>query len=222
MHGEIMTKERLEKLIGEAEAGDAQAAYEVAEYHYGRCEYAEAFAWYVKTAGCEHPNPMVYFNIGYACQHGEGTETDLVSAFDFYEKAAAFGLPQALYNLAWFYQNGLVVKQDFAKARAYSGQAAKELSNLVCRLHEAEVREEERTRSHLEILRGLGETNAQWRALAEENARIREQLAEARVKKSIWKARATEYEKKIERLEAENRNMEELLLKAKCELERRN
>ena len=220
MHGEIMTKERLEKLTGEAEAGDAQAAYEVAEYHYGRREFEEAFAWYIKTAGCEHPNPMVYFNIGYDYQNGEGTGTDLVSAFDFYEKAAAFRLPQALYNLAWFYQNGLVVKQDFSRAREYSGQAAKELASLVCRLHEAEAREEELTRTHLEILRGLGETNAQWMALAEENAHIREQLAEARVKKSIWKARAAEYEKKIERLEAENRNMEELLLQAKCELER--
>ena len=130
MHGEIMTKERLEKLTGEAEAGDAQAAYEVAEYHYGRREFEEAFAWYIKTAGCEHPNPMVYFNIGYAYQNGEGTGTDLVSAFDFYEKAAAFRLPQALYNLAWFYQNGLVVKQDFSRAREYSGQAAKELASL--------------------------------------------------------------------------------------------
>lgn len=222
MKGEIMTGERLERLVGEAESGDAQAAYEVAEYHYGRCEYEEAFAWYIKTADCDHPNPIVYFNIGYAYQNGEGTGTDFVSAFDFYEKAAAFGLPQALYNLAWFYQNGLVVKQDFARAREYSRQAAKELAGLVCRLHEAEAREEKIRQGYLEAMQEFKDASSQWREVAEENARIRERLAETRVKKSIWKARAMEYEKKIEQLEAEKQNMEELLLKAKCELERRN
>ena len=220
MKGEIMTEARLEKLAKEAQAGDAQAAYEVAEYHYGRCEFAESFAWYIKTADCEHPNPMVYFNIGYAYQNGEGTGTDLVSAFDFYEKAAAFGLPQALYNLAWFYQNGLVVKQDFARARECSARAAKELAGLVDRLHEAEVREEKLRQSYLEAMREFKDASSQWREVAEENARIREKLCETRVKKCALKERAAEYGKKIEELEAENRNMAELLLKAQFELER--
>lgn len=219
MKCDVMTPARLEKLRGEGEAGDAQAAYEVAEYHYGRREFTEAFAWYVKAAGCDNPNPLVYFDIGYAYQNGEGTKTDLVSAYDFYEKAAARHLPQALYNLAYFYQNGIVVKQDFARAEEYSRQAARELADLVCRLHDAEAREEKMTQSYLEILRGLGEISSQWRAVAEENASIREQLSEAMVKKNVWKTRAEEYEKKAAQLEAENRSMAELLLKAQYELE---
>lgn len=220
MKGDVMTPEHLEKLRGEGEAGDAQAAYEVAEYHYGRREFTEAFAWYVKAAGCDNPNPLVYFNIGYAYQNGEGTKTDLVAAYDFYEKAAARHLPQALYNLAYFYQNGIVVKQDFARAEAYSRQAAGELANLMNRLHEAEAKEEMVMHSYQEILRGMGEISAQWQALAEENARIRERLSQERVKKSVWKMRMAACEKKIAKLEAENRNMEEMLLKAQYELGR--
>lgn len=220
MKRNIITAKQLERLCEEAEAGDAQAAYEAAEYYYGRREFEKAYAWYLKAAQCDDPNPMVYFNIGYACQNGEGTEVDLVSAYDFYEKAAARGLPQALYNLAYFYQNGLVVKRDCARAAEYSRRAAKELEKLVNRLHDAENREEKLLREHLEIMQSFEDTGAQWRAVAEENARVREQLAEARTKKNIWKSRAAEYEKKIRRLEAENRNMEELLLKAQYELER--
>lgn len=192
MSSKIVTRELLKKMREEAEAGDAQAAYEVAEYYYGRREFAKAFEWYIKTAQCENPNPVVYFNIGYAFQNGEGTEVDLISAYDFYEKAAARHLPQALYNLAYFYQNGLVVKQDFAKAEEYSRQAARELDRLVTRLHEAGCREE----------------------------RMIEQLAEAKVKKNVWKMRAAECEKKIARLEAENRSMADLLIKAQYELEK--
>lgn len=216
----VMTPERLEKLREDAEAGDAQAAYEIAEYHYGRREFTEAFAWYIKTANCENPNPLVYYNIAYACQNGEGTETDLISAYDFYEKAAARHLPQALYNLAYFYQNGIVVKRDYAKAEEYSRRAAQELADLVGRLHEAEVREEKLQQSFLEIMRGLGESSSQWKEVAEENARMREKLSGERVKKNFWRARAAEYENKIVRLEDEKRNMEELLLKAQYELER--
>lgn len=220
MKCEIITAQQLERLCEEAEAGDAQAAYEAAEYYYGRREFEKAFVWYLRAAQCEDPNPMVYFNIGYACQNGEGTEVDLVSAYDFYEKAAARGLPQALYNLAYFYQNGLVVKQDPVRAEEYSRRAAKELEKLVSRLYDAERREEKLVREHLEIMRSLEDTGAQWRAVAEENARVREQLAEARVKKNVWKSRVAECERKIARLEAENRNMEELLLRAQQELER--
>lgn len=220
MENIIITAERLEKLCEDAESGDAQAAYEVAEYYYGRREFEKAFEWYLKTAQCHNPNPMVYFNIGYAYQNGEGTETDLVSAYDFYEKAAARHLPQALYNLAFFYQNGLVVKQDFARAEEYSRQAARELANLVSRLHEAEVVEEKQLREHMEIMRSLEDINSQWRAIAEENARVRELLAGEKAKKEVWKKRAAEYEKKAARLEAENRNMAELLLKAQYELDR--
>ena len=220
MKCEIITAQQLERLCEEAEAGDAQAAYEAAEYYYGRREFEKAFVWYLRAAQCDDPNPMVYFNIGYACQNGEGTEVDLVSAYDFYEKAAARGLPQALYNLAYFYQNGLVVKQDPVRAEEYSRRAAKELEKLVSRLYDAERREEKLEREHWEIMRSLEDTGAQWRAVAEENAHVREQLAEARVKKNVWKSRAAECERKIARLEAENRNMEELLLRAQQELER--
>ena len=213
-----MTLELRNELCAEAEAGDAEAAYQMAEYYYGRQEFAKAYAWYVKTAQCENPNPVVYFNLGYACQNGEGTEVDLIAAFDYYEKAAEEHLPQALYNLAYFYQNGLVVKQDFAKAAEYSRQAARELEQLVSRLHEAEVREEKLRQKYQAFLDSLEKISSDWKEIAQENARLREQLAETRVTKSVWKMRAAEWEREKTRLEAENRSMAELLLKAQHEL----
>lgn len=69
-------------------------------------------------------------------------------------------------------------------------------------------------------MREFKDASSQWREVAEENARIREKLCETRVKKCALKERAAEYGKKIEELEAENRNMAELLLKAQFELER--
>lgn len=214
-----MTMEHLNTLCDKAQAGDAEAAYEVAEYYYGRREFNKAFEWYVQTAQCENPNPMVYFNLGYACQKGEGTDVDLISAFDYYEKAATQHLPQAFYNLAYFYQNGLVVKQDFVKAEEYSRLAAQEMAGLVNRVYKAEIREEKAMRKYSEIMQKLEDISSEWKSIAEENAHVREQLAEVKVKKSMWKLRAAECERKIERLEAENRNMAELLLKAQYELE---
>lgn len=214
-----MTMEYLNTLFAKAQAGDAEAAYEAAEYYYGRREFNKAFEWYVKTAQCENPNPMVYFNLGYACQKGEGTDVDLISAFDYYEKAAAKHLPQAFYNLAYFYQNGLVVKQDFVKAEEYSRLAAQEMADLVNRVYKAEIREEKAMRKYSEIMQKLEDISSEWKSIAEENAHVREQLAEIKIKKSMWKMRAAECERKIERLEAENRNMAELLLKAQYELE---
>lgn len=221
MKNHEMTSELLTKLCKEAEAGDAEAAFEVAEYYYRRREFTSAFEWYLKTARCENPNPMVYFNIGYAYQNGEGTEVDLLSAYDYYEKAAVRHLPQALYNLAYFYYNGLVVKQSFDKAEEYSRQALRELDELVTRLHKAEVREEKTMQNYLEILQSLEKTSSEWRAIANENAYIREQLAEAKAKESILEGRIAECKSTITQLKAENQSMAELLIKAQQELHRK-
>lgn len=217
-----MMPEHLRGLCEKGETGDADAAFAVAEYYYGRREYEQAYLWYEKASLGENPNPVVYFNLGYACQMGEGTQVDLISAYDYYEKAAAKHLPQALYQLAYFYQNGLVVRQDFQRARLCSRQAAKELAELVTRVHEAEIREEEAVKRSMEILRGLEQMNSKWRGLAQENGRLREQLAETKVREQGWRMDAEKWERKATLLEYENRNMKELLMQAQAELEKRN
>ena len=70
---------------------DAAACFEQAERYYAQKDYKQAFQWYQKTAACKDPNPVVFFNLGYALQFGEGTEVDIAAALDYYEKAASYG-----------------------------------------------------------------------------------------------------------------------------------
>lgn len=96
--------------------GGWESCFRTAERLYAQGAYEEAFAWYEKASALPDCNPIVFFELGYLYQHGEGVDSDNIEALKWYEKAASLGVPQAMYNLAYFYQNGLVVDQDIQRA----------------------------------------------------------------------------------------------------------
>lgn len=98
------------------QSGDWESCYRIAEHLYAQGDYQEAFSWYKKASVLPDCNPIVFFELGYLFQHGEGIDSDNIEALKWYEKAASLGVPQAMYNLAYFYQNGFVVDQDLQKA----------------------------------------------------------------------------------------------------------
>lgn len=122
-------------IIKRGKEGDADACYDIAEYYYLQKDYINAFEWYKATIKCKNPNPTAYFNLGYAYQYGEGTEKDMFAAFEAYQKAAEYNLPQALNNLAFFYEAGIVVSRDQAYADELCRKATQVLNNLQTELY---------------------------------------------------------------------------------------
>lgn len=118
------------KAAGELQSDHWEVCYRTAEHLYARSVYKEAFAWYKKASSFPDCNPIVFFELGYLYQHGEGVDLDCIEALKWYEKAASLGVPQAMYNLAYFYQNGLVVDQDIQKA----AQLLRDATSLMDRL----------------------------------------------------------------------------------------
>lgn len=101
---------------GNLQSDSWETCYRLAERLYSQGDCQEAFSWYMKASVLPHCNPIVFFELGYLFQHGEGVDSDNIEAYKWYEKAASLGVPQAMYNLAYFYQNGLVVDKDIQKA----------------------------------------------------------------------------------------------------------
>lgn len=118
-----------------AQAGSGDACFDLAEYYYAQKDYPHAFEWYQKAAAAPDPNPNAFFNLGYACQYGEGTPQDMIAAFDYYQKAAEQDLPQALNNLAYFYEAGIVVERDLEKADSLMRRATSVMNNLQTELY---------------------------------------------------------------------------------------
>lgn len=52
-------------------------------------------------------------------EHGIGVEKDMTQAFWMYRKAAERGLPDAMYHIASFYRNGVVVSQDSSREQEW-------------------------------------------------------------------------------------------------------
>lgn len=111
-----MNSIELQSLLENGDTDRWEVCYQIAEYYYEHQDYRLAFSWYVKAASLPDCNPIVYFEIGYFYQHGEGVDTDLAEAVSWYERAAENNVPQACYNLAYFYQNGLIVDKNPEKA----------------------------------------------------------------------------------------------------------
>lgn len=107
-----LDKETLKGLLDKGEKLNAAEAFLLAEHFYSLADYATAYHWYEVSAQKDNPPPMAYYYLGYACQNGCGVEVDQYAAFLWYQKAAKEDIPQAYYNLALFYQNGIVVNKD--------------------------------------------------------------------------------------------------------------
>lgn len=105
---EIQAKKQkeLEEAISKAEAGDAEAQYQLAlKYDFGRSNltvnHQKAAQWYQKAA--EQGHVKAQYNLGYLFQEGEGVQKDIHKAMYWFEKAAEQGFVDAYYNLGRFY-----------------------------------------------------------------------------------------------------------------------
>lgn len=125
----------MKDVIDKANQGDGDACFDVAEFYYAQKDFRKAFLWNKKASECAKPNPSSFFNLGYAYQYGEGTEMDMFAAFEAYQKAADLGVPQAMNNLAMFYETGIVVSRDLDKADDLCRAATKILNNLQTELY---------------------------------------------------------------------------------------
>ena len=107
-----------EKLLGEAQSGDAQAQCLVGiMYRTGRGvpqDLAEAAKWYKKAAEQGDVNAQRY--LGYVYLEGEGVPQDSVEAAKWYRKAAEQGDANAQCIMGLMYAEGQGVAQDFRSA----------------------------------------------------------------------------------------------------------
>lgn len=169
------TPRELQELMDQARNRDGDACYNLAELYYQKEDYEKAVFWYQEAASCKKVNPNVYFNLGFAYQHGEGVPKDMIAALDYYQKAAEFGVPQALYNLAYFYQNGLGVTQDFDKAAYYIRRASEEMSQIENQLYCLHMENEKLQKAQIEMMQTIKEKQRKCRETEEEkNAAYRE------------------------------------------------
>ena len=70
-----------------------------------------------KTAAVNDIAAQYYMAVCY--EQGIGTEKDMTQAFKMYRKAAERGLPDAMYHIASFYRDGVVVSQDTSKEKEW-------------------------------------------------------------------------------------------------------
>lgn len=133
-----------------AKGGDARASLLLANHYHDIGDAVTSFNWYVYTSKQEDVNPLVYFYLGYAYQYGEGTSIDMMEAFSMYKKAASYDVPQALYSLAYFYQNGIVVPKDKISAISYMKQATQKMDTLFLAQYDSNA-EKERLRVDVSI-----------------------------------------------------------------------
>ena len=104
----------IKELTAAAEAGDADAQYELGSEYYIKEDYAKAAEWYLKAA--EQGHAEAQYDIGTKYEDGEGVERDAAKAAEWYLKAAEQGHASAQLSIAVAYANGEGVKEDSVTA----------------------------------------------------------------------------------------------------------
>lgn len=167
---------QMAKLEDSAKSGDARAALALGNHFHDLGDFQSSFFWYCHALEQEGANPITYFYLGYAYQYGEGTAIDRMQALVMYQKAAEFDVPQALYSLAYFYQNGIVVPRDESMAQGYMKQATRKMDALY--ISQFDTREET-ANLRVQVLTGktiVDELQQRNEALAMENGNLSQQL----------------------------------------------
>lgn len=87
----------------------------------GKCGFKvdnnTALKWYLLAA--EHNNPVARYILGYKFMYGIGVEKNLPTAFTLFDKSYNGGYIDAAYYLGYFYEEGIVVKEDKHIAHNY-------------------------------------------------------------------------------------------------------
>ena len=110
----------------QARAGDVEAQYRLGEIYesgLGEAEIDEVMAitWYGKAA--EQGHVQAAFRLGRLLERQPGQADAAVAA---YSQASRAGLPEATYNLARLYRDGVGVERDLSRAAALYRQAYSE------------------------------------------------------------------------------------------------
>lgn len=222
--------------------GGWESCYRTAECLYAQGAYEEAFAWYEKASALPDCNPIVFFELGYLYQHGEGVDSDNIEALKWYEKAASLGVPQAMYNLAYFYQNGLVVDQDIQRA----ARLLRDATSLMDRLqlerdsydawraeHDAQLTETQRDAEEKRIrcenleLRNrelnidLSAAKRECQRLEQEGAQYKSSLQEAEKQRGILATRTTSAEDALRKEQETRKEVEFKAATIQSQLEER-
>lgn len=114
-----------------AQSGLAEAQCRIA-YHYKfgyglEQNYQEAFGWYYKALRHDSGEAMV--NIGNMYYYGRGTKQNYLLAFQCFQRCLGqkitFFQPYLCYRIAYMYQNGLGIEQDYVRALKFYRAATK-------------------------------------------------------------------------------------------------
>lgn len=125
-----MEQETLELLTGLAEAGDAEAMEQAADYYFYKTNkqklsketFDRIWSWYHTLA--EQGNGHAMAVIGAMYYEGVNIKQDYTRARQWYERAAAAGDVWGINNLGYCYYYGREVDVDDQKAWNYFGRAA--------------------------------------------------------------------------------------------------
>ncbi len=92
------TKEKLEKLKAQAEAGDVDAQYDLGIRYYSgdglEQDYGKAIKWFLMAA--EQDDAQAQFNLGIMYGRGEGIGKDVNTSMQWLKKAADQGHAEAV------------------------------------------------------------------------------------------------------------------------------
>jgi len=102
----------------------AHDGYDRAISAYGCVDYPKAFAMF-KTFAEKEGHGLSQYMMGIMTEQGQGTETDVNKAFDWYMTAAKQGVPDAYFALADMYAKGISVAKDPVQAYAWFNLASK-------------------------------------------------------------------------------------------------
>jgi len=113
-------------VLAGAEAGDADAQCEVAEWfaegHGVPRDSTKATAWLQRAA--DQGFPPALYRLAVLYENGDGVVRDYPTALSLHERAAQAGQPDAQYRLAQLYRDGGLLPKDLTKAMEWLHLAA--------------------------------------------------------------------------------------------------
>ncbi|MGP1446989.1 MAG: tetratricopeptide repeat protein [Candidatus Limimorpha sp.] len=124
----IRTQADFERYLNNADAGEAEAQYEIARL-YGTgsqqlgiaADLAQSLYWVRCAAEQQYAEAFNFLGLIYT--HGDGVEPSDEKAYQYYAQAAQLGSPYAMSNLAWAFFTGTGTEIDYKEALKWAKKA---------------------------------------------------------------------------------------------------